>query len=529
MYIQTMLSTQRPVALVSILMLSVWTLVFLYTATDKSISDFSDNIEARFKRIRPYKVAFTKWTVRPTTLNYDDGLWFDGNALGPLEAAVSLSDKDVRRRREKMFRKFDKIHEKEINEKVKARQKKMFARFDELHITQEAKQEELRDDHQNGIKGVDLSKQTPRQLTTAAQMVLPRGEENDWMIIQKHSENKPLAVNGTNGSAEDKLAKKKKHKRKHEIKANDSRRKATGDRKEREGKKSKHNKVQKERKYQRKEENTNKQGKSKKSGLSHQNDKKKVAGGDGGVKMNQNKGKRPQRTLNVRKHNMKARKADINNKAIGGRSVINAGNVKNKDIKEGGKEASKGDNKPSEEQSKARKTDDEQSKENDQISKVEVGEEEKGLADKTTQTDTENDTKGIVDKTKQTDKRLIVEETVQNNDERNTKHIVEKTKEKDKSKDTKRIVDKAKKSIVEHIAKQSETSKSSKLKESIEDSNHGRNKSEGEIFNEMDTSEHVQSKHKRVKNWKVKKHEGGKSFYARYKKEEQSSAKRTSR
>ena len=537
MDIQTMLSTQRPVALVSVLMLSVWALVFLYTATDKSISDFSDSIEARFKRIRPYKVAFTKWTIRPTVLNDDSGLWFGGDALGYFEATASLSDEELRRRREKMFRKFDKIHEKEINEKIKARRKEMFARFDELHKTQEAKQEEQTDDLQNGITGVDLSKQTPRQLTTAAQMVLQRAEENDLKPLQKESENKPIAVNGTNRSGADKFTKNMNHRRKNTFKAKDSRRKVTGDRKEREGQINDGNMEQKEFKYRKKEVNTKKNGESKRSGSSLQNDKRRVTGANEGVKINQNKGKKPQQMLRTRK-NLIAHEENIDNKVIRSRSVINAGNVKNivnknKETKEDSKEASIVNNdhkKTSEEQSNASQSDKEQRKENDENAKIEPEEEdEKGIINKTNQTDK----KPIVDETVQRgikrDTKHIVHETMETDDRKDTRHIVEITRQIDNSKGRKSIVDKKKKSIVEHLAKQSETSKGNTLKEEIDDSNHRRNKSDEDVFNEIDAPEHAQSKYKRGKVRKAKKHESGKSFYARYKKEQQSSAKRTSR
>ena len=526
MDIQTMLSTQRPVALVSVLMLSVWALVFLYTATDKSISDFSDSIEARFKRIRPYKVLFTKWTIRPTTLNDDSDLWFDGDALGYFEATSSLSDEELRRRRQKMFRKFDKIHEKEINEKIKARRKEMFARFDELHKTQEAKQEEQTVDRQNSITKVDLSKQTPLQLTTPAQMVLPQGEENTLKRLQKE------------GGGADTFTNDMKHKRKNKIKAKDSRKKVTGDRKEREGRINKGNMEQKEFEYWKKEVNANKQGESKRSSSSLQNDNRKVAGADEGVKINQNKGKKPQQMLRTRK-NLIAHEENIDNKVIRSRSVINAGNVKNidnknKEIKEDSKEASivrKDHNEPSEELSNASQIDGEQRKESEENAKIESDEEEDG--------------KGIVDKTNQIGKRLIVDETMQRgikrdtkrivhetmetDDRKDTRHIVEITKQANNSKGTKSIVDITKKSIVEHVAKLNETSKSNGLKEKIADSYHRRNKSEEDTLKEIEAPAHALSKHKRGKVWKEKQHENGKSFYARYKKEQQSSAKRTSR
>ena len=96
-------------------------------ASDKSISDFSDHLEAQLRLKRKSRVLLPR--IKGNLDDVETGM---GKLPGKKKAVAvgkMVEGEDIKSRWQNMFRKFDKIHKGEIEEKVRKKRKEMFAKL----------------------------------------------------------------------------------------------------------------------------------------------------------------------------------------------------------------------------------------------------------------------------------------------------------------------------------------------------------------------------------------------------------------
>ena len=112
----------RPVTVLMIIIIALWGINFLFTATDRTLSAH----ESRLSMARRRKPRWTKDKHSSQTRES-----FMENFPSQLDGDEFLDNLSIKEKRKKMFRKFDKIHEEE---NLKSRRKKMLAKLDRLHL-----------------------------------------------------------------------------------------------------------------------------------------------------------------------------------------------------------------------------------------------------------------------------------------------------------------------------------------------------------------------------------------------------------
>eukprot|EP00794_Sanderia_malayensis_P008053 gene8053-8916_t len=107
---------QKPLALMTTLMLAVWLLILLYTASDRSISDASDFIEARFGagHSRGAVVPYRRWNAGPKVMKNEtaEDESVPDVILGPLTESLG----QIRHRIKILMAKLDQLDQRDIKE-----------------------------------------------------------------------------------------------------------------------------------------------------------------------------------------------------------------------------------------------------------------------------------------------------------------------------------------------------------------------------------------------------------------------------
>ena len=162
---------KKPTTFLSMLMLFVWTLIFLYTAADRSISEGPDYINTLPRRRQRVRIRSTSKIEASSNSRVNLG----GSVLAHMEAGILMDDSaslDIKEIRKQMFRKLDKIHE---DDRMKRRRKDMLAKLDKLHAEglkagKDGEKSAKQGNEGNKLNEVDvkgLSKKDVRNLTEA--------------------------------------------------------------------------------------------------------------------------------------------------------------------------------------------------------------------------------------------------------------------------------------------------------------------------------------------------------------------------
>ena len=106
-------------------MLSIWTLIFLYTAADRTLSGEYNNIAPI-----PQKPKSPKKIISKPEDESNSRLQFGVNVLAHMESGLIFDRPAIREKRKEMFRKFDKMHKAE---NLEAHRKEMLAKLEMLH------------------------------------------------------------------------------------------------------------------------------------------------------------------------------------------------------------------------------------------------------------------------------------------------------------------------------------------------------------------------------------------------------------
>ncbi len=187
------------IGIISLLMLAVWLLILLYTASDRSISDASDFIEARFRNPKEPLVPYKRWQARPVP---DDGDSVE--IVRPLTESLE----QIRQRIKNLMAKLDQLDHKEIKEVKDMIQRK-------VSIMQFKKQEHSESKHlaedlegnnsENRNDGVEHDTKDREALSSLAESL--ENVEKEKFRIDRSRQEKELAerylMNGTIFEKED--------------------------------------------------------------------------------------------------------------------------------------------------------------------------------------------------------------------------------------------------------------------------------------------------------------------------------------